>query len=442
MTTFDDLGLDKALLAAIEAAGYITPTPIQEKAIPLILQGRDVLGTAVTGSGKTASFTLPMIEILNSGRARARMPRSLILEPTRELAAQVDENFKKYGKNHKLTTALIMGGEKMNEQIGKLTRGVDVLIATPGRLLDLFERGHILLSDIKLLVIDECDRMLDMGFIPDIERIAGKLPRMRQTLLFSATMPSEIRKLADKFLSFPKTVSVDPPDQPATRVRQSLVRIKSTDKRIALRHLLKSEEVKSALIFCNRKRDIGILQRSLIRHGFKAGEMHGDMDQSRRTETLAAFRAGDMPLLVCSDVAARGLDIGGLSHVFNFDVPSHAEDYIHRIGRTGRAGKSGRAFTLVTPGEEDRRYLAAIEKLISKQLPADVEIPGLSGGKFAPRKNEHAKPQHARQSAPPAKPARKRPSAPPVKQQRDIPNHTGPGFGEHIPSFMRPKRRP
>jgi len=330
--------------------------------------GRDVLGCAQTGTGKTAGFTLPMLDILAAGRARARMPRSLILEPTRELAAQVAQAFETYGKHHnKLSMALLIGGESFTDQEKKLDRGVDVLIATPGRLLDLIDRGKILLSDTKLLVIDEADRMLDMGFIPDVERIVSFIPKIRQTLFFSATMPPEIRRLADAFLMNPKEISVAPPASPAETVMQALLVVDPMDKRDALRRLLQHEDVKNALIFCNRKRDVDILYRSLAKHGFDVAALHGDMVQSKRTETLERFRNSEIRLLVCSDVAARGLDIQGLSHVFNFDVPHHAEDYVHRIGRTGRAGRDGRAYTIASP--EDGKAVAAIEALIRKAVP-------------------------------------------------------------------------
>src|SRR5215467_10822498 len=372
--SFADLGLSSEVLQAVADAGYTTPTPIQQQAIPHVLTGRDVLGCAQTGTGKTAGFTLPMIDILAAGRARARMPRSLILEPTRELAAQVSTAFETYGKYHKLSQALLIGGESFTDQEEKLDRGVDVLIATPGRLIDLLERGKILLSDAKILVIDEADRMLDMGFIPDVERIVGLLPRIRQTLFFSATMPPEIRRLADAFLMNPKEVSVAPPASPAALVSQHLITLEPAQKREALRRLIRSEDVKNAIIFCNRKRDVDILHRSLARHGFNAAALHGDMPQSKRTETLERFKDGAIRLLVASDVAARGLDIQGMSHVFNFDVPIHAEDYVHRIGRTGRAGREGRAFTIAT--SDDGRFLAAITKLIGKEIPT-VTIAGL-----------------------------------------------------------------
>lgn len=365
--TFADIGLSDKLLKAIEDSGYTQPTPIQEKAIPYVLMGRDILGCAQTGTGKTASFALPMIDILAEGRAKARMPRSLIIAPTRELAAQVAENFDRYGKHHKLTTALLIGGSSFVEQEQKLDRGVDVLIATPGRLLDLFDRGKILLADTRLLVIDEADRMLDMGFMPDVERIVSVLPKIRQTVMFSATMPKEIRRLADKFLLNPKEVSVAPPASPAETVEQGLIRCPGADKRKALSALLEREEVQAGLIFCNRKRDISALAKALVKQGRPIAELHGDMSQPARTETLERFRAGEINLLVCSDVAARGLDIPKVSHVFNYDVPMNADDYIHRIGRTGRAGRSGRAYTIATPA--DGKYLAAIESMLGKNLP-------------------------------------------------------------------------
>jgi superfamily II DNA/RNA helicase len=367
LTTFDDLGLSPDLLRAVADAGYVTPTPIQAQAIPYVLMGRDVLGVAQTGTGKTASFTLPLIDILAGGRAKARMPRTLILEPTRELAAQVSQSFETYGKHHKLSMALLIGGESFADQERKLDRGVDVLIATPGRLMDLFDRGKILMSDVKILVIDEADRMLDMGFIPDIERIVSLLPRIRQTLFFSATMPPEIRRLSEAFLINPKEISVAPPASPALLVSQHISVVWEEDKRKALRHLLSTEDVRNAIIFCNRKRDVDILVKSLQRHEFDALGLHGDMVQSKRTETLDKFRAGNVRILVASDVAARGLDVQGLSHVFNFDVPIHPEDYVHRIGRTGRGGATGIAYTLAMP--EEGRAVAAIVKLIGKDIP-------------------------------------------------------------------------
>src|SRR6266403_1665860 len=366
---FSELGLSPEVLQAVSDAGYTNPTPIQEQAIPHVKGGRDVLGCAQTGTGKTASFVLPMIDMLAAGRARVRMPRSLILEPTRELATQVAASFEIYGKHHRLTTALLIGGESFVDQERKLDRGVDVLIATPGRLLDLYGRGKILLSDTHILVIDEADRMLDMGFIPDVERIVGLLPETRQTLFFSATMPAEIRKLADAFLRDPVEIAVAPPASPSATVIQSVSVVQPEDKRETLRRLIRSEDVKNALIFCNRKRDVDILFRSLSRHGFDAAALHGDMPQPKRTETLDRFRNGEIRLLVASDVAARGLDIKGMSHVFCFDVPIHAEDYVHRIGRTGRAGRPGRSLTLAAP--EDGKAVAAIQQLIGKDIPLE-----------------------------------------------------------------------
>ncbi|TDG11775.1 DEAD/DEAH box helicase, partial [Paracraurococcus ruber] len=372
--TFADLGLSEPILRAVAEAGYVTPTPIQEQAIPIVLMGRDVLGTAQTGTGKTAGFTLPMLDILASGRAKARMPRSLILEPTRELALQVAENFVKYGKHLNLVHALLIGGESMNDQRAVLEKGVDVLIATPGRLLDLFDRGRILLADCKVLVIDEADRMLDMGFIPDVERIVSLLPGMRQTLFFSATMAPEIKKLADAFLSNPKEVSVSAPASVATTITAGLLWTRELDKREALRRLIRREDVQNALIFCNKKIEVDILYKSLKRHGFSVGALHGDMDQPTRFATLNKFKNNELQLLVCSDVAARGIDIGGLSHVFNFDVPYRDEDYVHRIGRTGRAGRQGAAFTIATA--DDARNVAAIEKLTGMPIPR-IEVEGL-----------------------------------------------------------------
>ncbi|HVY18939.1 MAG TPA: DEAD/DEAH box helicase [Bauldia sp.] len=368
--SFQDLGLSAKVLAAVDASGYTTPTPIQAQAIPHVLTRRDVVGIAQTGTGKTASFVLPMLTLLESGRARARMPRTLILEPTRELAAQVEENFTRYGRNHKLTVALIIGGVSFEDQIKKLDRGVDILIATPGRLLDLFERGKILMNGVEILVIDEADRMLDMGFIPDIERICKLLPPTRQTLFFSATMPPEIKRLADAFLKDPIRVEASKPATAASTISQHIVASgrEPVDKRAVLRALIRgATDFKNAIIFSNRKRDVATLQRSLAKHGFNAGALHGDMDQRSRMQTLDDFRKGKLTLLVASDVAARGLDIPAVSHVFNFDVPTHAEDYVHRIGRTGRAGLKGTAITIAT--SLDRKYVGAIEKMMGTAIP-------------------------------------------------------------------------
>jgi superfamily II DNA/RNA helicase len=368
--SFSHLGLSEKVLGAIDAAGYKTPTPIQEQAIPHVLARRDVLGIAQTGTGKTAAFVLPMLTMLEKGRARARMPRTLILEPTRELAAQVEEQFEKYGKNHKLNVALIIGGVSFGDQDTKLVRGVDVLIATPGRLLDHSERGRLLLSGVELLIIDEADRMLDMGFIPDIERIGKLVPFTRQTLFFTATMPPEIQRIADNFLHNPIRIEVSKPATAATTITQLQVAVgrEGHEKRDTLRRIIRgAENFKNAIIFCNRKREVALLHKSLVSHGFNAVALHGDLDQSARTAALEAFRKGDAKLLIASDVAARGLDIPAVSHVFNFDVPHHADDYVHRIGRTGRAGLSGTAITLVAP--IDSKSVAAIEKLMNMQIP-------------------------------------------------------------------------
>jgi superfamily II DNA/RNA helicase len=367
--SFSNLGLSPKVLAAVEAAGFVTPTPIQIKAVPVAVTGRDVLGIAQTGTGKTASFVLPMLTRLERGRARARMPRSLILAPTRELAAQVAEHFEILGKNHKLTVALLIGGVTYEDQDRKLDRGADVVIATPGRLLDHFQRGKLLLNGIEIVVIDEADRMLDMGFIPDIERICKLLSFMRQTLFFSATMPPEIQRLADKFLHNPECVEVAPQATAAATIVQRLKKAPDdpAGKREALRALMRETDVKNAIIFCNRKKDVGILYRSLQRHGFSVGALHGDMDQHQRMATLDAFRNGQIAFLAASDVAARGLDIPEVSHIFNYDVPIHPEDYVHRIGRTGRAGREGYAATLVTP--KDYKALKAIEKMLRQDIP-------------------------------------------------------------------------
>ena len=383
MTEFSDLKLNPKILKAIIEAGYSTPTPIQAGAIPAALEGRDVLGIAQTGTGKTASFTLPMIHALARGRARARMPRSLVLCPTRELAAQVAENFDTYSKYIKLTKALLIGGVSFKEQDILIDRGVDVLIATPGRLLDHFERGKLLLTGVQVMVVDEADRMLDMGFIPDIERIFGLTPFTRQTLFFSATMASEIERVTNIFLSSPARIEVARQATASETIEQKVIffkpirrDIESSQKRKILRSVIdvEGDYCSNAIIFCNRKSDVDICAKSMIKHGYDAAPIHGDLDQSQRTATLEKFRSGELRFLVASDVAARGLDIPSVSHVFNFDVPSHSEDYVHRIGRTGRAGRAGKAITIFTP--KDNKNLQAIEALIGKAIPRiDNPIP-------------------------------------------------------------------
>ncbi|WP_417691756.1 DEAD/DEAH box helicase [Roseibium sp.] len=438
--SFNTLGLSEKVLTAVESAGYTEPTAIQAGAIPYVLERRDVLGIAQTGTGKTASFTLPMLTLLEKGRARSRMPRTLILEPTRELAAQVQENFEKYGINHKLNVALLIGGVSFGEQDKKIDRGADVLIATPGRLLDHVERGKLLLQGVEVLVIDEADRMLDMGFIPDIERICKLIPFTRQTLFFSATMPPEIQRLTETFLQNPAKVEVARTSSTAENVSQRLkgTEREDADKRAALRDLLEdATDLKNAIVFCNRKRDIAVVFRSLEKHGYNVGALHGDMDQRTRMTMLDNFRKGNITLLVASDVAARGLDIPDVSHVFNYDVPSHAEDYVHRIGRTGRAGRSGAAFTLVT--DNDEKYLKAIEDLIEQSIewlgdPVDFSAAAEErkarrrrGGKPSTRSartkdtsDAKAAPQDAA-TEPPADPAEQQAPLPAITEAKEAP---------------------
>jgi superfamily II DNA/RNA helicase len=399
---FESLGLSQKVLDAVEASGYTEPTQIQAEAIPHVLQRRDVLGIAQTGTGKTASFVLPMLTLLGKGRARARMPRTLILEPTRELAAQVAENFEKYGAKQKLSMALLIGGVSFEEQDRKLTRGVDVLIATPGRLLDHFQRGKLLMTGVDIFVIDEADRMLDMGFIPDIERISKMIPFTRQTLFFSATMPPEINNLANQFLQNPVSVEVAKASSTAATITQRVVATggKDYDKRATLRQLVDTaENLKNGIIFCNRKRDVETVYKSLKKYGYSVGALHGDMDQRARMETLAGFKNNDITLLVASDVAARGLDIPDVSHVFNYDLPTSAEDYVHRIGRTGRAGREGASFSLVA--KADSKYLEAIEKLIDRKIEwQDKDVSALSEDEAEePKRGRHkASPKSETQS--------------------------------------------
>ena len=436
---FADLGLSDELLRAVAEAGYSEPTPIQANAIPPVLMMKDIIGIAQTGTGKTASFVLPMIDILAHGRRRARMPRSLILEPTRELAAQVAENFEKYGKYQNLEMALLIGGVSMGDQIKALEKGVDVLIATPGRLMDLFERGNILLTGCSLLVIDEADRMLDMGFIPDIEAICTKLPRQRQTLLFSATMPAPIKKLADKFLDNPKTIEVARAATTNANIEQWAVPVAPADKRATLRALLRQPEVRTAIIFCNRKTTVRELNKSLKRSGFRSGEIHGDMEQPQRLAELELFKAGEINILVASDVAARGLDIKGVSTVVNYDAPWHPDDYVHRIGRTGRAGATGTAYTFVTP--DDAENIANIEKLTGQKIPRREGEPEAAAAEDSteaeekPRRSRRndkpapapeRRPQRGRRRAAPAEPA-----PAPAAEERDTGGWNGP-----IPDFL------
>ena len=398
--SFSHLGLSDKVLAAVAATGYTTPTPIQEQAIPHVLARRDVLGIAQTGTGKTAAFVLPMLTMLEKGRARARMPRTLILEPTRELAAQVKENFDKYGAGQKLNVALLIGGVSFGDQDTKLTRGVDVLIATPGPAARPYRARRAVAHRVELLVIDEADRMLDMGFIPDIERICKMIPFTRQTLFFTATMPPEIRRITETFLHNPEKVEVSRPATTAVGVAQFQVAVgrEPHEKRETLRRLLRdAKDLQNAIIFCNRKREVALLHKSLQKHGFSVGALHGDMDQSARTAALDQFRKGEIPLLVASDVAARGLDIPATSHVFNFDVPHHADDYVHRIGRTGRAGRAGTAISIVTP--LDQKSMVAIEKLIGQTIPhAEGSVEAVSPAR-RPRAPSSRASTHAREGS-------------------------------------------
>ncbi len=458
---FTELALSDSLIEAIKAAGYSKATPIQEKAIPAALEGRDVLGIAQTGTGKTGAFVLPMIARLEKGRARARMPRSLILAPTRELAAQVAENFKTLGANHKLSMALLIGGVSFDQQSSIIDRGADVLIATPGRLLDHIQRGKLLLNAIEILVIDEADRMLDMGFIPDIEKIIKLLPFTKQTLFFSATMPPIIQKLVRDFLHNPERIEVARQSTTASTITQKFKFVRTkvpARKREILRELIRSENVKNAIIFCNRKRDVGILQRSLAKHDFSAGALHGDMDQHSRMKTLAEFKNDEIKLLCASDVAARGLDIPNVSHVFNFDIPHQAEDYVHRIGRTGRAGKKGAAISLVTP--TDSEDLQSILDLCNLKAPEwidgapDKTTENSEDGKHGQekKKTQHSrgekeqkqrrKPASSRGRPASEKPARENPGG---ENRKSAKGRGGKkrqgkeaviGMGDHVPAFM------
>ncbi|WP_170396027.1 DEAD/DEAH box helicase [Ruegeria arenilitoris] len=442
MTKFNELNLNPKVLKAIEEAGYESPTPIQEGAIPPALEGRDVLGIAQTGTGKTASFTLPMITMLARGRARARMPRSLVLCPTRELAAQVAENFDTYSKHLKLTKALLIGGVSFKEQDALIDRGVDVLIATPGRLLDHFERGKLLLTGVQIMVVDEADRMLDMGFIPDIERIFSLTPFTRQTLFFSATMASEIERITDTFLSAPARVEVARQATASETIEQGVVMFKggrrdreASAKRKVLRALIDAEGEKctNAIIFCNRKTDVDICAKSLKKYGYDAAAIHGDLDQSQRMKTLDGFRDGSLRLLVASDVAARGLDVPSVSHVFNFDVPGHPEDYVHRIGRTGRAGRDGKAITICSG--RDEKALAAIEKLIQKDIPK-LDNPVKDEPKADTQKPEKKTKSADTQKSEGKKSDRKKDKEPKGRGRRSDNGNAVVGMGDHLPSFI------
>lgn len=421
--SFEQLGLNSKTLQAITDVGYASPTPIQAKAVPLLLEGRDVIALAQTGSGKTASFIWPLLDLLSRGRAKARMPRSLIIEPTRELAAQVAEDFAIYGKHHNFTVAVLIGGESFVEQEKKLTKGVDVLIVTPGRLLDLYDRGKILLNDVKMFVVDEADRMLDMGFIPDIERIASLLPA-HQTALFSATMAPPIQALTQKFLTNPESITIEPTVESGKNIEQYIVRVAENKKIEALEAILREQNLAQAIVFCNRKKEVDDVYKDMRKNGFKVGAFHGDLTQSSRNKTLKEFKEGEIDFLIASDVAARGIDVEDLPAVFNFHVPTQSEDYVHRIGRTGRAGKAGKAFTFVSPAEEKK--LSLIAKKLKKKIEEYV-VEALSVVAEPPQKKTKTESAASRK-----KPVVEKAS--PVSESVII------GFGEHIPSFMMGKK--
>jgi superfamily II DNA/RNA helicase len=466
---FEDLGLSDEVLAAVAESGYQSPTPIQQKSIPLVLRGVDLMGCAQTGTGKTAAYALPIIDILSGGVGKPRMPRCLILAPTRELAQQIAANFETYGTKNTLRQALLIGGEGFSLQEAALNKDPDILIATPGRLMDMFERGRIMMSNVKILVIDEADRMLDMGFIPDVEKIVKTLPRMRQTLMFSATLSPEIKRLADAFLIHPKEVSVTPTATVASTVEHTMIAVDPSEKRSVLLKLIRDDAVQSALVFCNRKKDVSLVCDELRRKGLNARALHGDMVQYLRTETLAAFKDGTTNLLICSDVAGRGLDIEAVSHVFNFDVPNNPEDYVHRIGRTGRAGREGRAITLVTP--EEAEAVGAIAKLIQREVPivtpdgepAELDMTVRPRGKSrrprrrrdepatksTPAPTPAAQPERARPKREPARSAdaseggRRRRTEAPEKRRREssrkepaAKDEPVTGMGDHVPDFI------
>ena len=443
---FAELGLREEIMRAISDAGYQNPTEIQARAIPEILNSRDIVGIAQTGTGKTASFTLPMLHNLASGRARARMPRSLILSPTRELATQTAENFDIYGKHLNLNMALLIGGVGMGEQEKALEKGVDVLIATPGRLLDWFDRGKILLGGVNIVVIDEADRMLDMGFIPDVERIMQLMAMRKQTLLFSATMPKEIRRLAESFLSDPIEIQVSRPAETKSLIKDVLVPLTGrTDKKKALDRLLRAEAAEKAIIFCNRKRDVSTLTRFLKRADYNASDIHGDLDQSQRDNTLQAFKRGEVDLLVATDVAARGLDISDMPMVVNFDVPLHADDYIHRIGRTGRAGREGKAFTFSTP--EDSKLVAAIERVTGRTLDrqsliepsvADEAADAGAGKEKVEKKTRRSRSTRSNiaERAPSGRSTRRGKSENTERQRPVVDEAPVLGLGDHVPAFL------
>jgi ATP-dependent RNA helicase RhlE len=368
---FSTLPLAPNLLKAIESMGYLHMTPIQEQAIPAVLEGRDVLGAAQTGTGKTAAFSVPLLQRLlkheNTSTSPARHPvRALVLLPTRELADQVAKQVKSYASFTNLRSAVVFGGIDMKPQSAELKAGVEVLVATPGRLLDHLEAKNCSLSQVEYVVLDEADRMLDIGFLPDLERILKHLPKERTTLLFSATFSNDIKRLANSYLQNPITIEVAKPNETASTIVQRFYTVTDSDKRNAIQHLLQQHQVKQAFVFVNSKLGCGRLARSLEREGLRCAALHGDKTQDERLKALEAFKAGEVDLLVATDVAARGLDIKDVPAVFNFDLPFNAEDYVHRIGRTGRAGANGLAFSLVTAS--DSRLVSELEKLLKTKI--------------------------------------------------------------------------
>ncbi|MEG5264339.1 DEAD/DEAH box helicase [Pseudomonas sp. JDS28PS106] len=372
--SFASLGLSEALVRAIEAAGYTQPTPVQQRAIPAVLQGRDLMVAAQTGTGKTGGFALPILERLfpnghpdKSQRHGPRQPRVLVLTPTRELAAQVHDSFKLYARDLKFVSACIFGGVGMNPQVQAMARGVDVLVACPGRLLDLAGQGSVDLSHVEILVLDEADRMLDMGFVHDVKKVLARLPAKRQNLLFSATFSADITALAGKLLHNPERIEVTPPNTTVERIEQRVFRLPSSHKRALLAHLITLGAWEQVLVFTRTKHGANRLAEYLDKHGLSAVAIHGNKSQNARTKALADFKAGDVRIMVATDIAARGLDIDQLPHVVNFELPNVDEDYVHRIGRTGRAGRTGEAISLVAPDEE--KLLKSIERMTKQKIP-------------------------------------------------------------------------
>lgn len=435
---FDTLPLDAKLLRAVADSGYLTMTPIQAKAIPIVLEGRDVMGAAQTGTGKTAAFSIPLLQRMlrheNPSVSPARHPvRALVLAPTRELADQVAENVKKYAKHTHLRSVVVFGGIDMKPQTAALKAGVEVLIATPGRLLDHIEAKNCVLNQVEYVVLDEADRMLDIGFLPDLQRILSYLPKARQTLLFSATFSPEIKRLAQSYLQDPILVETARPNQTASTVEQRFISVTDDDKRAVVKQILKERSLRQAIVFGNSKLGVARLARSFERDGLRTAALHGDKSQDERLKSLDAFKRGEVDLLVATDVAARGLDIADLPAVFNFDVPFNAEDYVHRIGRTGRAGASGLAVTLVT--KSDARLMADIEKLIKRKIDLDpFELQDSRPPRFERRRPE----EEEQPSSRPAPRTAFRPPAPPKDPFFDKPYEASAG-GSEPPAWEKAK---